>query len=269
LNLPYDVVSSEFLTMEGRKSSSSRGHAVWLPYFFSRYDPDSLRYFLTIGGPETADTDFTWAEFLRRNNDELVATWGNLAHRVLSFTYRNFGVVPEPDPLDDLDRAILAEAEAKFASVGALLDGARFKAAITEAMALAQDGNQYLDKKAPWLSIKTDRQAAATALYVALRVIDNLKILLCPFLPHSSQRLHEYLGYEGYIAGPFEFQEVTEENGQTHHVLTCDSRTWVGRWEPSQLPPGQKLRPPQPLFKKLDDSIVAEEVARMQQQAGK
>ncbi|MBM3133791.1 MAG: methionine--tRNA ligase [Chloroflexi bacterium] len=291
LQLPYDVVSSEFLTMEGRKSSSSRGHAVWLPYFFSRYDPDPLRYLLTIGGPETADTDFTWAEFLRRNNDELVATWGNLAHRVLSFTYRNFGSVPPPGPLDDLDKAVLAEAEAKFASVGALLDAARFKAAITEAMALAQSTNQYLDKKAPWLSIKTDRQAAATALYVALRVVDNLKILLCPFLPHSSQRLHEYLGYDGYIAGPLEFREVKEQvEGEApeadsltphasritshasrftpHRVLTCNPATWVGRWQPSQLPPGQQLRPPQPLFKKLDDSIVAEEVARMEQQAG-
>jgi methionyl-tRNA synthetase len=294
LNLPYDVVASEFLTLEGRKFATSRGRAVWLPDFFSRYDPDPLRYFLTIGGPETSDTDFTWAEFLRRNNDELVATWGNLAHRVLSFTYRNFGSVPEPGPLDELDQAILAKAEAKFASVGALLDGARFKAAITEAMALAQDGNQYLDKKAPWLSIKTDRQAAATALYVALRLIDNLKILLCPFLPHSGQRLHEYLGYDGYIAGPLEFREVEEqvmegeEQGAdsftfqaahgppcrgvsrftSHRVLTCDSGTWVGRWEPSQLPPGQQLRPPQPLFKKLDESIVAEERARMEQQAG-
>jgi methionyl-tRNA synthetase len=207
--------------------------------------------------------------------------------------------VPEPGPLDDLDKAILAEAEAKFASVGALLDAARFKAAITEAMALAQSSNQYLDKKAPWLSIKSDRQAAATALYVALQVIDNLKVLLCPFLPHSSQRLHEYLGYDGYIAGPLKFREVEEqETGSeerrargegrgakseereadrstshaprftTHRVLTCDPGTWVGRWEPSQLPPGQKLRPPQPLFKKLDEGIVAEEVARMEKQAG-
>jgi methionyl-tRNA synthetase len=138
-------------------------------------------------------------------------------------------------------------------------------------MALAQSSNQYLDKKAPWLSIKSDRQAAATALYVALRVIDNLKVLLCPFLPHSSQRLHEYLGYDGYIAGPLEFREVEERETDSftpHRVLTCDPAAWVGRWEPSQLPPGQQLRPPQPLFKKLDDSIVAEEVARMEKQAG-
>ena len=92
--LPYDVVSSEFLTMEGSKFSASRNVAVWLPDYFSRYDADPLRYFLMINGPESADTDFTWAEFLRRNNDELVATWGNLAHRVLSFTYKNFQAVP-------------------------------------------------------------------------------------------------------------------------------------------------------------------------------
>jgi len=264
LQLPYNVVSSEFLTMEGKKFSSSRNVAVWLPDYFSRYEADPLRYFLTINGPETADTDFTWAEFLRRNNDELVATWGNLAHRVLSLAYRNFGAVPEPGPLDGADEALLAEAEAAFRTVGEHLEAARFKAAITEAMALAQKANQYLNVKEPWQTIKGNREAAATTLYVALRVIDSLKILLCPFLPHACQQLHEYLGYEGYIAGPLEFQEVIEENGKAHRVLTCQPETWVGRWEPSRLPAGQQLRPPAPLFKKLDERIVEEELARMQ-----
>ena len=263
LNLPYDVVASEFLTMEGKRFSTSRGVAVWLPDYFSRYEADPLRYYLTINGPETADTDFSWAEFLRRNNDELVATWGNLAHRVLTFTYKNFGSVPDPGELDEADRAILAQAEAAFASVGAQLDAAHFRAAISEAMSLAQAANQYIDRTAPWQTIKTDRAAAARALYVALRVIDNLKILLCPFLPHSSQRLHEYLGYDGYIAGPLEFKEVTEANGRTHRVLTCSPKTWIGRWQPSRLPLGQQLRQPEPLFKKLDPKIVDEEIARM------
>jgi len=268
LNLPYDVVASEFLTMEGKRFSSSRGAAVWLPYFLSRYDPDPLRYYLMINGPETADTDFSWAEFLRRNNDELVATWGNLAHRVLTFTYKHFGQVPDPGELQERDKAILAQAEAAFASVGAQLDGAHFRAALTEIMALAQAANQYLDHAAPWQAIKTDRQAAARSLYVALRVIDSLKILLCPFLPHSCQRLHEHLGYEGYIAGPLEFKDVTEQGGRTHRVLTCSPSSWVGRWEPSRLPVGQPLRQPQPLFKKLDESIVDEEVAHMEAQSG-
>ena len=107
LELPYDIVSSEFLTMEGRKFSSSRGIAIYVNDFLSRYDPDPLRYFLTAAGPETQDTDFTWAEFVRRNNDELLATWGNLVNRTLTSAHRNFGAVPEPGELSDGDRETL------------------------------------------------------------------------------------------------------------------------------------------------------------------
>jgi methionyl-tRNA synthetase len=133
-------------------------------------------------------------------------------------------------------------------------------------MSLAQAANQYLDQTAPWLAIKTDRAAAARSLYVALRIIDSLKILFCPFLPHTSQTLHHYLGYDDYIAGPLEFREVTESNGKTHRVLTCTPGTWGGSWQASQLPPGQPLRKPDPLFKKLEPTIVDEEIARMQAQ---
>jgi methionyl-tRNA synthetase len=266
LTLPYNIVASEFLTMEGKRFSTSRGLAVWLPDYLSRYDADPLRYYLMINGPETADTDFSWAEFLRRNNDELVATWGNLAHRVLTFTHKNFGSVPEPGELAEADRALIAEAEAAFAAIGAELDEARFRSAITLAMALAQSANQYLDQAAPWRTIKTDRPAAARSLYVALRVIDNLKTLLCPFLPHSSQRLHEYLGYDGYIAGPLEFREVSEKGGKTHRILTCQAKTWIGEWKASALPVGQPLRQPEPLFKKLEPGIVDDEIARMSAQ---
>jgi len=266
LVLPYNVVASEHLTMEGKRFSTSRGVAVWLPDFLSRYDPDPLRYFLTINGPETADTDFSWAEFFRRNNDELVATWGNLVHRVLTFAQKAFGVVPTPGDLTATDQVILDQAEASFATVGAHLDAVRFRAALTEVMALAQSVNQYLDQTAPWQTIKVDRQRAATSLYVALRVIDSLKILFCPFLPATAQKLHEYLGYDGTIAGPLVFQEVDEGEGAVHRVLTCHPETWVGRWEPSTLPPGQVLRPPQPLIKKLDEALIEEEVARLQAQ---
>jgi len=264
LNVPYDVVSSEFLTMEGKKFSSSRGMAIWVPDFLSRYDPDPLRYFLMINGPETQDTDFTWAEFVRRNNDELVATWGNLVHRMLTFTYKHFGAVPTPGPLSDEDKALLAAAAAKFDEAGALLDACRFRAAITSIMALAQQANQYLDRQAPWITLKADRERTATTLYVALRVIDSLKVLLCPFLPHTGQRLHEYLGYDGTIAGPLFFREVTEADGRTHQVLTCDPATWVGRWAPSEMPAGQPLGKPEPLFTKLDEAVVEEELARME-----
>jgi methionyl-tRNA synthetase len=263
LELPYDVVSSEYLTMEGKKFSSSRGIVIYVNDVLNRYDPDPLRYFLTIGGPETQDTDFTWAEFVRRNNDELVATWGNLVNRTLTNVYRNFGEVPQPGALADADAAILEAVEGGFERIGALLDIARFRSALGESMKLAGQVNQYLSEQEPWKVIKSDRERAATILYVALRCVDNLKTLMTPFLPFTSQKLHEMLGYEGYVAGPLLFRQEAEEDGSTHRVLTGDYATWSGRWEPSGLPVGQKLQTPAPLFKKLDESVVEEELARL------
>jgi methionyl-tRNA synthetase len=263
LNLPYDIVSSEFLTMEGKKFSSSRGIVIYVNDVLSRYDADPLRYFLTIAGPETQDTDFTWAEFVRRNNDELVATWGNLVNRTLTNVFRNFGSVPQPGELTAEDQAIVATVEEGFTSVGALLGAARFRSALSEAMKLAAQVNQYLSEQEPWKVIKSDRERAATILYVALRCVDNLKIMLTPFLPFSSQKLHELLGYDGYIAGPLLFREEAEEDGSSHRVLTGDYSTWIGAWQPSALPIGQQLLQPAPLFKKLDEKIVDEELARL------
>jgi methionyl-tRNA synthetase len=269
LELPDNIVSSEFLTMEGKKFSSSRGVQILVRDFLSRYDPDALRYFLSIAGPETQDTDFTWSEFVRRNNDELVATWGNLVNRALQSAYKNFGIVPEPGPLTEADTALLAEMERGFGVVGSLIEAARFKKALQEAMALAGLGNQYIAEQAPWAILETDRERAATVLYVALRAIDSLKTLFTPYLPFSAQRLHEYLGYDGLLAGPLEFRTIEEDDGREHVVLTGDYGAWVGRWEPSTLPPGQKLRAPAPLFAKLDaEKVVEDELRRMEEAAG-
>ncbi len=269
LQLPYNIVSSEFLTQEGKKFASSRGIAILVRDFLGRYDADALRYFLSIAGPETQDTDFTWAEFVRRNNDELVATWGNLVNRTLTSAHRTFGAVPEPGPLSAEDEALLAAIDGGFETVGGLIEEARFKAALTEAMRLAALANQYTSEQEPWALIKTDPERAGTVLYVALRAIDSLKVLLTPFLPFSSQTLHELLGHDGYLAGPLEFREVEEQGGERHVVLTGDYSDWVGRWEPSALAPGQALREPRPLFKKLDpEQVVADELARMEAAAG-
>jgi methionyl-tRNA synthetase len=268
LELPDNVASSEFLTMEGRKFSSSHGVEILVRDFLSRYDPDALRYFVSIAGPETQDTDFTWSEFVRRNNDELVATWGNLVNRTLQSAYKNFSAVPEPGPLADADETLLAAIDSGFESVGSLIEAARFKNALQEAMRLASLGNQYVAEQAPWSRLETDRERAATVIYVALRVIDSLKVLLTPFLPFSSQRLHELLGYDGTIAGPLEFRTVAEDGGDEHVVLTGEYDSWIGRWESSALPPGQALREPQPLFAKLDGAkVVAEELKRMEDNA--
>ena len=263
LHLPDEVVASEFLTMEGKQLSTSRAIAIYVRDVLERYDPDPVRYFLTAAGPETQDTDFTWAEFLRRNNDELLANWGNLVNRTLANAYRTFGEVPEPGELTAQDQAALESIASGFASVGALIEQARFKAALAEAMRLSSLGNQYVDHEAPWAVIKVDRERAATILYVALRLVDTLKLIFTPFLPFSSQKLHELLGYGGFLAGPLEFREIEEEGGEKHTVLTGDYGSWLQRWEPSELPVAQKLREPEPLFKKLDPGIVADELGRL------
>ena len=129
-------------------------------------------------------------------------------------------------------------------------------------MRLASNVNQYLSEQAPWALVESDRERAGTILYVALRAVDSLKTMFTPFLPHSSQRLHELLGHEGWIAGPLELRSVEEEDGSTHEILTGDYASWVGSWAPSQLPPGQQLREPRPLFRKLDaDEVLAVELA--------
>jgi methionyl-tRNA synthetase len=268
LQLPENIVASEFLTMESRQFSASRGLGILVRDFLSRYDPDPLRYYLTAAGPETQDTDFTWAEFVRRNNDELVATWGNLVNRTLKSVHVNFGEVPQPGELLGADRAVIETIEEGFSTIGGLIDGSRFKAALAEAMRLASLVNQFINDEEPWHKLSTDRERAGTVLYVCLRCIDNLKILMTPFLPFSSQKLHELLGYDGLIAGRLAFRDAKEDDGSVHPTLTGDYAGWIGQWAPSELAPGQPLREPVPLFKKLDpDAVVSEELARMEHAA--
>jgi len=237
LNLPYDVPANEFLTLEGQKLSTSRNWAVWLPDYLARYDPDPLRYILSVNMPETGDTDFSWREFVRRNNDELVATYGNLVNRVLTLVYRNFdGCVPTV-PAGGPAHGLLDSARNALDRTGGNLGRCQFKEAIRTAMSLAHEANRFLEETSPWQTIKADREAAARSLYTALAVITQLKTMLYPFLPFSSRKLHEYLGFPG----------------------TLQDAGW--RW--LDLPPGQQLARPAPLFTKLDESLAEEETARL------
>jgi methionyl-tRNA synthetase len=270
LRLPYDIVSSEFLTMEGRQFSTSRDVVIYVGEVLDRYSADALRYYLTAAGPETQDTDFTWAEFVRRNNDELVASWGNLVNRVLASAHRSFREVPAPGAFTGADRSVLADVEAGFDAVGRLVEAARFRAALAAAMQLATRVNRYVSEQAPWALLDADRPRAGTILYVALRCIDSLKVLFTPFLPFSAQRLHELLGYEGWLAGPLEIREVEDADGAVHAVLGGDYDTWIGSWTPSTLPAGQRLREPEPLFEKLDPvAVVTDELARLEARANR
>jgi len=264
LALPYDVPANEFMNIEGQQFSKSRNWAIWVPDILERYDPDQIRYYITMTFPETRDSDWSWAGFVTRNNSELLAAWGNLVNRVLKFAHKHFdGEVPRPGALRATDREILATVEAGFEHIGGLLAAVKLRESLAEALALAREVNGYLDR-APWFKVvKEDRQTAATTIYTALRCIDNLKTLLAPFLPFTSQQVHEFLGYDGTLFGEQRI-ETFQESERAHETLTyhVDDRV-VGRWEPSALPAGQKLRPPRPLFRKLEPSLIDEERARL------
>ncbi|MGH3095917.1 MAG: methionine--tRNA ligase [Streptosporangiales bacterium] len=266
LALPHEVVSSEFLTMEARKFSASRGVGILVRDFLSRYDADALRYYLTAAGPESQDTDFTWTEFVRRNNDELVAGWGNLVNRAVSMAAKNVGAVPEAHGLTDADRALLATTSAAFGSVGDLLGKARFKAALTEAMRTVAAANKYVSDQAPW-QLKDDPERRDTVLHVALQAVDDCKTLLTPVLPHSANVVHRLLGNDEPWAGLPELVDVdqpTAIGSPSYSVLTGEYDTGA-RWESTPIKPGTPLAKPTPVFTKLDPSVADEEVARLEQ----
>ncbi|UWP83615.1 methionine--tRNA ligase [Dactylosporangium fulvum] len=263
LNLPTEVVSSEYLTMEGRKFSSSRRVVIYVRDFLERYDADALRYFIAVAGPESNDTDFTWAEFRRRNNDELVAGWGNLVNRSISMAAKNFGEIPAVGELTAEDERLLAAVRAGFDSVGQLLGKHRQKAAITEAMRIVGEVNKYFSDQAPW-KLKEDKARMGTVLYVALQAVRDCNTLLTPFLPHSAQKIHELLGGTGVHAPMPEIVEVEDlDNGRTYPVLKGDY-TVGAKWEHVAIELGTPLAAPTPVFRKLDESIVEEELARLQ-----
>lgn len=266
LVLPYDVPANEFMNLEGQKISGSRNWAVWARDFLTRYDPDALRYYLTVNMPESKDTDWDWDEFYHRNNDELVATWGNLANRVLSFCNKYWeGQIPDPGELTDLDKDLIKTIEGGFETVGNLIDTVKLRAAAAEAMRLASEVNKYLDVTAPWQQVKTDKATAARAIFTALKAIDSLKILFAPFLPFTSDRLHGFMGYDGSLFGTQSTETLKDELGE-HTVLRYNPGGATGKWEPSKLKAGDPLRQPVALFKKLDISIVEEERARLGKQ---
>jgi methionyl-tRNA synthetase len=265
LTLPYDVPANQFMNLEKRKISGSRNWAVWGRDALTRYDPDALRYYLTVNMPEMKDSDWDWAEFVARNNNELVATWGNLANRVLSFCYKHWdGQVPSVDvsTLRPADLELLATIDGGFESVGALLDGVKLRAALGEAMHLASTVNQYLDTLAPWKQVKEDKAEAAKTIYTAMKAIDSLKVMFAPILPFTSERLHGFFGYETPLFGEQYVEEIRDDLG-THTGLRYKAPGDFSYWKPSELKPGQKLNQPGPLFKKLDESVIEEERARL------
>jgi methionyl-tRNA synthetase len=270
LNLPTEVVSSEFLTMEGKQFSSSRGVVIYVRDMLARYQPDALRYFISVAGPENQDTDFTWAEFKRRTNDELVAGWGNLVNRTATLIHKNFGEIPAPGEQQPVDTELLATTREGFRTVGELVGGHRQRAGIAEAMRLVTEANRYLSETEPWkLKAPEDRERLATVLHTAAQAINDCRVLLSPFLPHSAQAVHEALGGTGTVSPLPRVDEVTDLDDPTrsYPVITGDYRLGEGgtvaAWEPVPVVPGTPVAKPVPVFTKLEDSIVADELDRL------
>ncbi len=232
LVLPYDVPANEFMQMGGAKASASEGNVVWTPDALDRYGPDALRYYLAAVMPEQRDTNFSYEDLVRRNNDELVAAFGNAAHRTLTFVQKHFaGKVPPAGALTAEDEALLAATRAAFDAAGEAINAVRLRDGLNEAMSLARVVNKYLDDQAPWKTIKTDRERAGTALNVVIQALGALRLLLAPYIPHACQKLHELLGFEGEVA-------------------QCT-------WAYAPVPEGQTLPAPTPLFTKFDPHVEA------------
>ena len=272
LNLPTEVVSSEFLTMEGKKFSSSHGIVIYVRDFLSRYQADALRYFISAAGPETSDSDFTWAEFVRRTNGELVAGWGNLVNRTASMIAKKFGEIPTPGELEDIDRALLDAVEAGFETVGNLIRHHRQKAALSEAMRLVGEANKYVTDTEPFkLKAPEQQERLATVLWTLAQAVTDLNLMLSPFLPHAANDIDRVMGGTGEIAPMPYIEEVAELDPQVlpadfegrdgYPIITGDY-TNVPTWERHPITAGTPIAKPTPVFVKLDESIVEEELAR-------
>ena len=270
LELPTEVVSSEYLTMSGSKFSSSKGVVIYVKDFLEEFGADPLRYFIAVAGPENNDTDFTWDEFVRRINNELANGWGNLVNRTVSMAHKNFGEVPTPGELSDADQAILDLASRTFDEAGDALSHSRFKQGITKIMHVVGEANAYIAEQEPWKLAKdeTQRERLATVLWTALQVVSDCNTMLTPFLPHTAQAVHETLGRDGVWAALPEVVEVTDdqpvepvgaglpEKGRSYPVIMGNYRDQQAVWTRIDVVPGAALSKPRPLIAKLDPELA-------------
>lgn len=253
--LPDNVPANEFLNLEGRKLSTSRGWAVWLHEALDAFPADALRYALATGLPETKDADFSWAEFQSHVNDELADVLGNFVHRALTFAHRfSGGVVPALCDPSDADRAVL-DALALFPErIGAAYERFRLREAVGETMGLARLGNKYFNDAEPWKTRTTDPQACANTIHVALQLCASLAVLMDPVLPHSAARLRTMLGLVG--VRPSAPDPLADEAA-------------IGWDEAARplLPEGHALGEPEILFHKVEDEQITAQRALLERRA--
>ena len=238
--LPDNVPANEFLNLEDDKISTSRNWAVWLDEYLRDYPgkQDVLRYVLTANAPETKDNNFTWKDFQARNNNELVAVYGNFVNRALQLTKKYYdGVVPQPGEFTPQDQETISEFQNVKAEVERLLEAFRFRDAQKEAMNLARIGNKYLADAEPWKVVKTDPERVKTVLFLSLQLVANLATAFEPFLPFSSEKLRRMLGME--------------------------AAEWDRLGSIDLLPAGKQLAEPELLFEKIDDSVIEAQVQKL------
>jgi methionyl-tRNA synthetase len=264
LNLPTEVVSSEFLTMEGKKFSSSKKIVIYVRDLLARYQVDAFRYFVASAGPESQDSDFTWAEFVRRTNDELVAGWGNLVNRTANLIAKNYGELPAAGSLESVDEAVLATVEGAFDTVGALIGAHRQKAAIGEAMRVVGEVNKYVSDLEPW-KLKGEENAArlATVLHVMAQCVVDLNVVLSPFMPHSANAIDAIMGGAGDVQPMPQVVEADDLDGGAGYPIITGDYASARAWGRTPIVPGTPVEKPAPVFTKLDPSVVEEELERL------
>ncbi|WP_168582246.1 methionine--tRNA ligase [Gephyromycinifex aptenodytis] len=275
LNLPTEVVASEFMTMEGKQFSSSRGVVIYVRDMLSRYQPDALRYFICAAGPETQDSDFTWSEFVTRTNSELVAGWGNLVNRTAAMIAKNFGQIPPLGPTEAIDEEILAAVRGGFDTVGGLIERHRQRQAIGEAMRLVGEVNGYVSRTEPFkLKGEDQRERLGTILHVLAQCVSDLNLILSPFLPHASNRIDAVFGGTGELTPMPRIEEVEDfdvdveglpesvPQARSYPVITGDYSGFPA-WKSRPVTPGTPVSKPSGVFVKLDPDVVAAELERL------
>ncbi|MDN5791041.1 MAG: methionine--tRNA ligase, partial [Micrococcales bacterium] len=266
LALPTEVVASEFMTLEGRPFSSSRRHVIYVQDIVARYGPDPIRYYISAAGPESHDADFTWADFVQRNNNELVAGWGNLVQRTATMVARSFGEIPRPYAAEPVDDELLAAVSAGFATVGGLLERHRHKAALAEVMRLVGEANAYVSKTEPFkLKGEHERERLATVLHTLVQAVSDLNTLISPFLPHAANRVHAVLGGDGEFMPMPRIETVRDldDESRSYPVITGDYST-TPQWEPRPVVPGTPIGKPTAVFTKFDaEQVIEDERGRL------
>lgn len=264
LNLPTEVVSSEFLTMEGKKFSSSKGVVIYVRDVLSRYQPDALRYFISAAGPENNDSDFTWSEFLSRTNNELVAGWGNLVNRTAAMIAKNVGEIPPAGELQAEDEALLSAIRDGFTSVGEAIRGHHQRSALSQIMHLVGEANAYVSATEPFkLKAEEQRPRLLSILHTLAQAVTDLNTMLAPFLPHSANQVAAALGEDRIIAPMPRLEEVDDLDGGPGYPIITGDYSDAPAWEHRPVRVGAPVVKPTPIFQKLDPSIVDEELARL------